>query len=401
MGFLKLLFNKKDIGGGLQLLLPKKFTSNKIDPSKLAEAYRKWVYICVSKNADAIASQNMRLVATTNRNDSQVRALHKQVSKETFAHDTSLIKRPEFKQAENIVEIINHPFLQLLEKPNQNDSQYTFIYSLVTNLELFGTAYLYIQKDPLLNIPVNMEVLHSQFVTIEKNNGKIKEYRYGFGKSQVKYKPEDIVRIKYYSPYSDMYGFAPLQAVYTQYQLDDSFDAYQLAINENSGNPSGIIKYNGGVLNEKDRAILEKSWNKTMKGISNTGKVKVIGGDFDLISIGMNPKDMDFKQGRIITRESILSAFGVPVSFVAPQEINRASFETTLMQYQMQTVEPKIRQIIDDINAHIISMYEEPRLYLTYDDPVEQRRKDKVNDIIRLVEVGILTAEDARSELLN
>ena len=69
-----------------------------------------------------------------------------------------------------------------------------------------------------------------------------------------------------------------------------------------------------------------------------------------------------------------LILFGVPMVFVDSKDTNRASFDTAMLQYQRFTVLPKVRQIVDDINAHIISRYDEPRIRLTYENPVDDDR---------------------------
>jgi HK97 family phage portal protein len=172
---------------------------------------------------------------------------------------------------------------------------------------------------------------------------------------------------------------------------------YQLALNENSGNPSAIIKYTDGALSEKERTLLENSWNKTLKGLANTGKVKVIGNNFDVVKMGLSPKELDFMISRRITKESIMAAFGVPLPLVDAKDTNRASFDTSIYQYQKWTITPKIRQIVDDLNAKIISMYNEPRIYLTYEDPVEDNHRAMIDDTIKLYDTGLITLEEARS----
>ncbi len=393
-------FRQKDIGGAFNSLLPKKFSSNQHSNSELVTAFSKYVYICASKNAEALASQTLQLIATNNGNISQK---HKQININKYKHHTTMINSRKIKQATDYVEIIEHPFLQLIEKPNANDTQYSFLYSLSLNLELFGTAYLRVQKDSQLQIPTNIECLHTQFVTYQLNNytNEVEKYYYGFGTQRLEIPVEEIIVIKYYSPYSDIVGFAPLQAVFDSYLLDTSFDTYQLAVNENSGNPSQIIKYNGKALKKSEREELEASWNRTTQGLANTGRMKVIGGDFEVVKTGLTPKELDFISGRNVTKEVICAAFGLPLPFINAKETNRESFKTALLQYQMFTIEPKIKQIVDEMNVRILPYYDEDRIYLTYADPVEQRHTDIVDNTIKLFEKNIITLEEARDAIFN
>jgi len=390
---------KKDIGSGFQFLLPKKYSTNRANKSLMADAYNKWIYICVSKNADAVASQTLRLIANTKN----IKQKYKEINIKEYKHHKSLMANRKFKAVDNYVEIVEHPFLQLLEKPLKGETQYSTMYAIVTNLELFGVSYILLNKSETLGIPLSMQVLHSQYVTYTVDNitQEIQEYTYGFGIKQQKISPEDIIVIKYYSPYSDTDGFAPLQSVFDSYTLDNSFDEYQLALNKNSGNPSAIIKYNNSPLKKEDRDALEASWNKTLGGLSNSGKAKVIGGDFSIEKLGLAPKDLDFINGRRVAKETILSAFGVPIPFVDAKETNRESFKTAMLQYQMFTIEPKIKQIVDELNVKLLSIYGEDRLYLTYDDPVEARHEQIVDNAIKLLNANIISVEEARDQIFN
>jgi HK97 family phage portal protein len=396
---IKDFFRRKSIQTGLLSLLPPRRTTNQPGNNQLADAYEKWVYFCVNKNADAVASVNYRLLATTSTSQNRVMLPTKSIDKKDFSHDKSFTSTIMAKQAEKIEEIVVHPFLTLLEKPNKDDTQYTFKYKMVTNLEMFGIAYIYIQLDKRLKIPVHMEVLHSQFVTpkIDKQTNNITEYKYGSGTNSKIFPPDEIITVTYYSPYSDIMGFSPLQACYNSYALDKSFDEYQLALNANGGNPGVIIKY-AGQITDKQRDILESQWNKTIKGIGNTGKVKVIGNDFNFEKLGMAPKDMDYPQGRKLLQEAQFATFGVPMSFSNSKEVNRASAEADIYKYQKYTILPKIKQIVDDFNSKLIPFYNEPRIYLSYENPVEQINYES---ILSLVSAGVITAEEARSQILG
>jgi len=390
----------KDIGGAFSSLLPKKFSSNQHANSELAEAFSKWVYICVKKNAHSVATQTLQLIATDTGNIAQK---HKSININKFKHHTSLMSQRKIKQATNYVEIVEHPFLQLLEKPSKGETQYTLIYAMTVNLELFGTAYLRIQKDSQLQIPINIECLHTQFVTYKLNNytNEVEKYYYGFGTQRIEIPVEEIIVIKYYSPYSDVVGFAPLQAVFDSYKLDSSFDTYQLAVNENSGNPSMIMQYNGKALKKNEQEELEASWNRTTQGLANTGRMKVIGGDFTAIKTGLTPKELDFVQGRTVTLKAIANAFDIPMPLVDANESIMNNLKASLYQYQVLGIEPKIKQIVDEFNIKILPYYDEDRIYLTYADPVEQRHTDIVDNTIKLFEKNIITLEEARDAIFN
>jgi HK97 family phage portal protein len=246
-----------------------------------------------------------------------------------------------------------------------------------------------------------MDVLHSQYITpkISLPGYVVEGYWYNYNASTTYYKSSQILCLKYYNIYNDIVGFAPLQAIFTQETLDNLFDEFSIALLQNGGVPGSIIKYTGKSLKEEEKDKLENQWNKYLKGGQNNGKIKVIGNDFEVVKLGTDPKDMDFIDGRRVTKESILNAFGVPMSFIDPKDSNRSNLEEATYIYQKYTVLPKLQQISDILNKRLVSEFNEPNIYLTYNNPVEQDKKDETDRIYLMLDKGVISVEEARVKL--
>ena len=385
-------------------------TRYEVNTLKLADSYKKFVYRCVNINASTLASTKWKLLSMSPKNVEKIFPC-KSVKKSKFAHDQVLNTNIRFKLHDDVDEVYAHPFLNLLECPNPNDTIYDFFFKIVTNMEMFGTSYVLLTRDgdttdsnqhvtPGGQI-IQMDVLHSQYITPRVNllNYTVEGYWYNYNASTIWFNADQIVRLQYYNLYNDVNGFAPLQAILTQEQLDNLFDEFSLALLENGGVPGSIIKYTGKSLKEEEKDKLETQWNKYLRGGQNNGKVKVIGNDFEVVKLGSDPKDMDFIDGRRVTKEAILNAFGVPMSFVDPKDTNRSSLDSSIYIYQKYTVLPRIKQICDLLNKKLLVQYNEPSLYLSFDNPVEADKTDHENRIYMMLDKGIITPEEARLKM--
>jgi HK97 family phage portal protein len=411
----------KTMQNGIQMLVPQA-DRNIIDWSQpdLTNAYKKWVYTCCRYNANAIAAVNLKLVSFNGFDEDSKMCLWpgQEVSKKNFKYDSSLVNNLRYKIAGNMTELYAHPFLSLLDRPNDEDNRYTFMYKLATNLQLTGNGFILLRKEgeengELGKSPIttgekstinSMHVLHSQFMVPKINYASpdnlniIDGYWYTCnGKSRF-YTLDQVIRFRYYNPMNDVYGFSPLQAIWGQHLLQMGFDEHQLAVLNNGANPSIAVTYKGvTAMTEKARDIMYAQWNKVFRGAKNTGKPFISGDDFLITKLGLTPQEMDFVDGRVETRNAIAGAYGVPTSFLDSKNANRASYQVDMIRHQEGTIRPSIQQMVDIINNKIVLPYfEEKRIMLTYDNPVASDRGDRIDEAIKLKNAGLMSVDEAR-----
>ena len=426
---MSLFWNKKTVAptetktmqAGLQLLSPQS-DRNIIDWKQidLTSAYKKWVFTCCRLNANAIASVNLKLVSF-NEFDAESKTClwpGQEISKKKLKYDNALSNNIRYKIAGSMTELYAHPFLSLLDRPNNVDNRYTFIYKLATNLQLTGSGFILLRKEgeedaELDKSPIatgekgtinSMHVLHSQYMVPKINYANpdqlniVDGYWYTVNGRSKWYSLDQVIRFTYYDPISDVYGFSPLQAVWGQHLLQMGFDEHQLAVLQNGANPSIAVTYKGiTAMADKTRDMMYTQWNKVFRGAKNSGKPFISGDDFSVTKLGMTPMEMDFQSGRQETKACIAGAYGVPTSFLDSKETNKASYQVDLLRYQQQTIKPAIQQMVDVINNKIVLPYfEEKRIMLTYDNPVSADRSDRIDEAIKLKAAGLMTEEEAK-----
>jgi len=272
-----------------------------------------------------------------------------------------------FRNAVDIEEISVHPFLDSF-----NDSYYDCMMIAIFE-ELTGNSYMAFELDAL-GLPVDPIVLPSQYVKhiIRKGEG-IVAYRFGKGVSKIDIPAERVIHNKFPNPSNPFSGMAPLSAVALAADRDTSMDLYEGALNKNHGRPDFMLSYKD--VSMRDLKAYKKEFDAEFQAVQNSGKAMFSGGEATLHNFGFSPREMAFLQGRKITMEQIFGAFGVPPALAKTEGVPRANLESAIFQWTKFTILPRLRMYEAVLNSQLIPLYNEPRLFVAYDNPVPEDRE--------------------------
>jgi len=338
--------------------------------------YRGWVYDAVTKNSAERASVPLRLYATRSSGQNKAgmrdgigKSIGRTITKaeRMVLAKSSIGQSARFRNAVDIEEISEHPFLDSF-----GDSFYDCMMVAMFE-ELTGNSYTAFELDTLGN-PVNPVVLLSQYVkhVIRKGEG-IVAYEFGQGVSKIVIPAEQVIHNKFPNPHNPFSGMAPLSAAALAADRDTSMDIYEGALNKIHGRPDFMLTYKD--VSMKDLKAYKKEFNAEFKGSGNGGKPMFSGGEATLHNFGFSPREMAFLQGRKITMEQIFGAFGIPVALGKTEGVNRANLEAAILQWTRFTILPRLRMYEDVLNKQLIPLYDEPRLFVAYDNPVPEDRE--------------------------
>jgi len=312
--------------------------------------YRSWIYVASSHNARAVSSAGIELFTNVTPKVSASSRIGNLRRKELESYCAKNISR-------NAVQIDSHPILDLLYKPNDDDSLQSFLYKIDLFLELAGDSYVLVNRDSN-GIPVSLEVLYSQYVHIQTDGlNKIVAYNYGVakdGKFDYQFAPEQIIHIKLFDPSDPLQGISPLEAAARSYGLIESMNTYEEAINRNQGVVTGILKHEGKIKPEQ-RQEIESKWQRKFSSVGRSGKVVVTGSDISYQEIGIAPRDMMFLDGRKWSREEILACYGLPVALVSTEGVNRSNMVEASIGYYKNLVLPRLQLISQTLTRELIN----------------------------------------------
>jgi HK97 family phage portal protein len=314
------------------------------------------------------------------------------------------------KQGEAVLE--RHPLLDLMARPNPQQSYSEFFNSLFGFLLLSGNAYV-------LKVggaePKELHLLRPDRIQIKGGNKPIPE-RYEYiinGRVQNVYDVDqdtgfsELKHIKLWNPLDDYYGCSPLAAAAVEVDQHNLASKHNINLLNNGARPSGAVifkpKDDSGFavnLTEAQRQQLLTDLNNRFSGSQNAGRPMLLEGDFDWKEMGLSPKDMDFLNLKHMSATSIALCFGVPSQLVGVPDSQTYSnvAEARLALYE-ETIIPHLKLIESDLNEWLVPMFREglELNFLTEDIPaLAERKKKTYENITSAVREGIMSRNEAR-----
>jgi len=275
--------------------------------------------------------------------------------------------------------------IQLLTfRPNPYHSADVFFRNIYTDLILEGDAFIYFDGAFLYNLPA----LKTEIITDKKTY--IKGYRYG----NTNFKPNEVIHIKENSGDSIYEGKSRLDAAKPSINLLVSMYDFQKNFFDNSAIP-GIILKTPNPLSDRVKNRMIMQW-RAKYNPRRGGKIPMIlDGDFTVESLSKyNFKELDFSESIKIQEQSILKTLGVPPILL--DSGNNANINPNLRMFYINTAMPLVSKVIQSLEY-----------FFGYDiKPITQNvlalrpeLMDSANYFSTLVNAGILTRNEARSEL--
>lgn len=352
------------------------------DMYALVNAYRGWIYICSNKNSASVASTPLRLYATLPDTKSKIRAFDTKeisVNRKKYLFDSpSLIQKSAFRRSKNVVEILDHPFLDLINNVNGFTNRFDLFETTELFQELTGNAFWYIVPDKL-GKPQEIWILQTQNTRIVPHKTKfISGYEYQKGTSNTFYNEKDVVHFKLPNPISYYYGFPPSSSVSSESNIYQKMNTYEQALFQNMGRLDGAFETEQE-LSDHEFDRLKAELESSYYGVHNQGKAPLLSNGIKFKPFTYLPKDMGFLEGRDKVKEMICLTYGQSLGMY-DREANRNNAEVAVTTYMRDTVRPKLTRIEEKINEKIMPRYDD-RLFVAYDNPIPEDREQRLKEM--------------------
>ena len=375
-----------------------------IDNDFLIEENTGWVYFCLNKISSRMGEVPLRLYSAEGSADANVRAPHKVLTqgqtKALFERNPLAFKNGRVRGSSSIVEIVEHPFLELWNNMNSYRDQFEVIEETSQFEQLTGDAYWYVPKTAT-GIPSEVFLLPANLVEVVPGEGNqwVRAYVFGTGplSERVIFTDEEIVHFRLPNLKNQYVGMGRLEPSLVSKQLFDEMQAYNLHLNKNSASPSTIIAFKDPNTDEDKLIKFMRIWNRITQGVGNAGNSIAHNGEVSVDVVGLSVKDMMFKDGQLLTRDQILSNFGVPVVLAGGGgEGERSNAEFGHYDFEKNTMKPKFQKWADKLNADVVPLYGEPSLFCAFDENVPEDEKFELDKTTRLSSIGLLSRDEGR-----
>jgi HK97 family phage portal protein len=338
--------------------------------TKYLETYEKslYVYACVSKIAQKVASNRLRLFQIIN-------------------------SKGETR------EVLDHPALDLIYRVNPFQTKEEFFETLIINQKMTGNAFVFKVRNEQGKVVELWNLRPDRMTILPDPENYIKGYR--FTKSDgthTVFAPKDIIHLKYPSPIDQFLGISPLKPASMRIDIEEYANTYQRDFFLNNARPDAVLEFEGNLFDDQKAEITE-SWEARFKGRGNNSRIAVLEGGVKYNQVSLSQREMDYIESMKFTRDDILVAFGVPKSIVGvTDDVNRANAETAMFIFLSETIKPELERLINKLNEELIITEFGEQFFLEYTDPTPEDRDFKLREQAELVRANIMLINEARAE---
>lgn len=300
------------------------------------------------------------------------------------------------------VEIDEHPLLDLLKKPNEFQSGRELREEWARYLLLSGRSF--IEKTQGFSNIAELWALRPDWIApVPSTQDMIGGYLFrADGGVEKQLRADQVMMWRLFDPLSSLDGRSPLQVASKIIDMDASANDWNKALLDNGGSPPGVITTTS-TLDDTTFARMTSQIRKMFGGRRNVGKFPLLEGGLTYQSTGLSPKDIMFKDLKLMNRIEICAAFNVPPEIVGDgQNKTYSNYQEARSSFYEETVLPFAGKFIDMLNTQLVPLFG-PNLTLEINidqvEALQENTDSKWKRITEAVDKGILTPDEGRYEL--
>jgi hypothetical protein len=299
----------------------------------LVNAYKSWCYTCIDKVSKAVAMVPKKLYIYRRAGKKMVDLTWLSSYKfKAAGKPRSPAEKKYFLKEMNLerVEVTEHPFLELMKRPNAMMTQFSIWYETMVRLELGGLCGWLKLRDKLGVTRQLWPLPLTQFALLKPKVSPTMELQYWDyqdGNIKQRFDPKDICLFKYPHPASPFEGMSPLMAQTYPYDIDLFLSQQQRALFKNGAFP-GIILNTDQVWGPEQVNEFKEQFSEQYEGVNRAGGVLVghSGLKFEGMA-GTTARDAMIDRVAKFAREKLITAFDLSESKIGLQENqNRACY---------------------------------------------------------------------------
>jgi len=259
-----------------------------------------------------------------------------------------------------------HPFLDLLHNPNPFMPESDLLDSLYSYLMIAGNVYL--ETVLLGNLPRELYVLRPDRMKVQVNiKGYPEQYIYCVGGIEQIYrmpnpgKQMTILHLKTFNPLNDYYGLSPIEPAAKAIDTHNAAGAYNAALLQNMGRPSGALMVEGSEDNQLTTDQFERlrmQMTEQMSGPQTAGRPLLLEGGLKWVPFSETAQDMEFSEGKNSAARDIAQAMGVPPQLLGiPGDNTYSNLKEANVAFYRQTIIPAVTKVCQGMSVHYRPSY--------------------------------------------
>lgn len=264
--------------------------------------------------------------------------------------------------------IRRHPFLELLERPNEYHTGKLLWMATVIDWAANGDSY-WLPLYSRAGLPVELWWVPSWQMDVEPDaTGRelVGAYVYKVDGKEVRYKPADVVHFRYgLDPYNPRRGFSPMRALLREVFTDEEAAVFTASLLRNMGVPGIVISPDTDQSIGLDDAKANRAYVRSNFTGENRGEPMVMTGRTRVEQFGFSPDQLTLRELRRIPEERVTAVFGIPAMVVGlGAGLERSTFtnmaEAREAAYEAGII-PMQGMLAEEIRWQLLPKYEDPR----------------------------------------
>lgn len=297
------------------------------------------------------------------------------------------IAQSPFKPVETTT--IDESLLHILNKePKENQSHYTMMYAVVSNLILTGNAYVLIHRNKDDSVK-ELEFVETQQVNVIRDLAT-GLYRYEvnmpYGNIMYKCKPNDILHFKL-STTDGWLGRSPLLSLNEEISLQTNGLKVLNNFFSKGVFSGGILKLLNGTVNNQTKAKIREDFEK----VNGAGGTIVLDETQEFNENKINTEVLKLIQANKFSTQQIAKVLGIPVNRFGQELVNSSDTGQNDI-YIASTIAMYESSICDEINL---------KLGVELELDLSKLRQDTKEDRLRRIAEGKVKSEFAQALTVN
>ena len=363
----------------------------------LLKRYESWVHHCAWINAQALSEVPYRLYVAGVSKVPTAKVGRKSAE---FVGGLPHARRKAALAGGQFEEVLDHPALDVLDKPNPYMTTREFRQYCELYRGLCGNCYVWKEPGPL-GVTVGLWPVNPAWMTIVPGvSTMVAGYIYEYGTQKVAFGPDEIIHMKRPNP-SDPYhyGYGETESEADIVALDDAITSFELYTMQNNARPDFVLESEMPISPEQIKD-LQRDWRRLYGGISNANKVAILSGGLKAKPMNFSPKEVSYIAGEDRVMRRIGMAFGIPKSMLTTDDVNLANAEIGERQHAKYTLLPRLSVDCEILTDQWIADYDS-KLFLGFDSPVREDAKTMAEVDTLYITASVVTPNEIRAQRFN
>jgi len=260
---------------------------------------------------------------------------------------------------------IDSPVVKLFQKPNNQDTYYTFFEAATLYLALYGETFFYMldsmgQLSGTSTLPGAMQVLIPPRMKESVNEiGGVTAWQYDTGRQRIEIPADKILHIKFPNPYNQNRGMPPILSARADIDSDYLAGRFSRSFFQNGANPGTVFTLpEDDESSDDQRKAFIKEWNQLHKGSSKQYKSAILNPGMDAKKVGLTQEEMDYVKQREFNAERVLSVLGVPPPMAGfYEQATYGNVRTAKKIFWNETIKAYARRYESSLNNFFLPLY--------------------------------------------